>query len=197
MARTIDEKKRLDLAYQAFDVVARKGLFKTNLTEVARELDMKRTTLYWYFKSISQIIIKVLRDVDLKEKEYLDKVTEGVDDTISLLTAHMLGSYDFFKEKELYLTLITQLHGENLEPEIQEYLDDYDKSVLEEREELQQLLQEGVRQGELRPHNSEHIADACRAYVTGLLLHGLEVPLDGRVLLELFVIHCIHYQNIG
>lgn len=186
MARTVDTKKRLDLAYQAFEVVVRKGLLRTTLTEVARELEMKRTTLYWYFQSIGQIVIEVLQDIEAQEKAHMDDVLEGVEDVVDILLAKLHGYYAFYQEKELFLTLVFQLDGDDLEPGIQAYMEQSKQKLMSEREEIAKLLQEGVQAGALHPHHSEQLSDATLSYILGVLLHGLDVPIDGHALIDLF-----------
>lgn len=61
MARTVDHKKREEIAQAAFALIRAQGVQSTSMTDIARALGMKRPTLYWYFKDLAAIFEAVLQ----------------------------------------------------------------------------------------------------------------------------------------
>lgn len=187
MARTVDEKKRLELAYSAFQIIAQKGLFNTSLTDLSKGLQIKRTTLYWYFKSVPQIILEVFKDIKKQENDFLDEATKDLEDPIQWMTSIMHASFEFYKDKDAYLTVIFQLCGDGYDPDIQEFIQNDSQRLLGFRVETVERLQNWVEQGLLLPHQPTLIFDACLSFITGIILQNQEYQIDGKGLIELFV----------
>jgi AcrR family transcriptional regulator len=60
LTRVIDKEKRELLALQAFEVIKRDGAYATSMSSLARELGLKRPTLYFYFPDMTTLFDTLL-----------------------------------------------------------------------------------------------------------------------------------------
>jgi AcrR family transcriptional regulator len=192
MARTIDEEKHLELAYRAFDVILDKGVFQTSLTEIARELEMSRTSLYWYFKSIPEILLTVFRDRKQKEEEMLTKHLQNIEDPLELLKISIREIYNFYKETRGYNTLYFQMDYKGVDPSLRELINEDEKEIGELREYVISLLHKGIQKKQLLPHTPEHLMDLVLTFIGGLLLYDdVESGQDMEAVIDLFLMRVL------
>jgi len=187
MARTVDEKRRMEMAYQAFAYIAQKGPHKATLTDVAKELKMNRSSLYWYFKSISQILITVLKDIRAQEQTFIEGYLVDKEEPLDWIEAFLKGLYDFYQDKESYLVIMFQLTGHTEDKDIQAFLQEGIEADKAFRLELIQLIKACMDEGEILPHDPTQIVDSIWSHGLGLLIHSQDFPVDGHAQIELYV----------
>ena len=109
MARKPDIARRRDIARQAFAVIRSRGVHRTSMSDLAVALDMKRPTLYWYFKDLGEIFDSVANETDAQWGAFVAARLAGVDHPIDYLETLLAASVDFYEARRDDIITLFQL----------------------------------------------------------------------------------------
>lgn len=172
MGRRRDEKKREDLARRAFEVLCARGAGVT-MSELAKALGLKRSTLYWYFEDMHAIVEAVLRDLLEEQQAYLMERLEGVRHPIDLLYENSVAVHAFFDGREELVMFLLQLwsSGGKGTPErvialLREFFEPRRAFAVE-------LMRVGIEAGWVEPCEPEEVVQLVGAFTNGLFVERL------------------------
>lgn len=179
MARNVDYKKREEIATAAFELIRAQGVQNTSMTDIARALEMKRPTLYWYFKDLGAIFEVVLRKLVIDLALHLEASQEGVDHPIDRLDTHIRAMHGYFSERRDIIPCLLELWGSSRTGSTlttEQAADFLTQFALPRRQKMIASLREGIEAGTVAPCDPEAIVHMVVALVDGLLLQQLFYP---------------------
>lgn len=173
MPKIVDyEKKKCEIIEKAMNVFMQHGYYTTNLSGIAQECGMGRTTLYKYFKNKEEIFLGVVQYIlEILEKDYkkiLEKQGLSFLDKIKLIFSTLVSHSYREKNKMMMLSelsLILQRHGTNKAQEIQRQ---FSNGLISK---FKFLLQEGIKSKELKDIDTEIMACTLFALVKSMVFH--------------------------
>jgi Transcriptional regulator len=173
MPKIIDyEAKRRDIADKASGVLAREGIWEANLGKVADSCGMGRTSLYQYFRNIGELV-----DFTLSETfGRLDAEAEVLRGDRDMNALDRLRRFMLFLEEEaiedkdrMVLVLDFLLHPRREQKGIGINVQERVRIL---RRELEEILAEAVRSGELKPMDTKSMAFTLFAFIEAATVHS-------------------------
>ena len=149
-------------------VFSRYGFKKTTMDEIASELKMGKSSIYYYFKSKEEIFIAViLKEANMLRSE-LTNAIKSVDSPVLKMEKYVQVRMKAFEKLSNYYNAI---FDKNLDHYgfIEKIREKYDR---EEIAILRLIIYDGMRKKVFRVENSEYTAMAIQT-----TLKGFEVPL--------------------
>ncbi len=160
--------KRYRIMKGAAKIFAEKGFHRAKMEEIAQEADVGKGTVYEYFSSKQQLFIEMFKQ---GKDYYLDALNRAVENEPVFYSKLKNIAYlhlNFFKEHKdlarIFMQEFLQLGVEMQEAVFQ--LEEYEIKLLEE------LFQQGVREGYFRPANTKV---AARAFYGSI--NAMSVPM--------------------
>jgi AcrR family transcriptional regulator len=151
MARTVDIARRREIALKAFEIIKERGVHRTTMSDIATHLEMKRPTLYWYFKDFGEIFEAVVSDTDDELRAHVMRRLAGVTHPIDTLIGIVEATVDFFAERSDRVMVLFQLWavtGEVAPARIAKRSREFVQPV---RDELVRQLERGIADGVVAP----------------------------------------------
>jgi len=150
------------------DIFGRYGFRKTTMEEIARELKMGKSSLYYYFKSKEEIFEAVVRyEANLLRSE-LTRAIKSVESPVEKMKNYVSVRMKAFEKLSNYYNAIFDKNLDHFDF-IEKIRAKYD---LEELAILRLILYDGNRKNVFRVKNSEYMAMAIQT-----AMKGFEVPL--------------------
>ncbi len=144
------------------------GFKKTTMDEIARELKMGKSSIYYYFKSKEQIFeAVVLKEANMLRNE-LTTAIKSVDSPIGKMQRYVSVRMKAFEKLSNYYNAIFDKNLDHYEF-IEKIREKYDR---EEMAILRLIVYDGMRKKVFSVENSEYTAVAIQT-----TMKGLEVPL--------------------
>ena len=174
MARKIDLKKREEIAMATFALLQKNGFQKTSMSEIAKALNMKRPTLYWYFKDVGAICETLFAKLMFDVAIHIEEHTKDVEHPIDLLYAHMTAVHEYFAGKEELLPCMFQLWatvGARIDPNDAIALSR--SYFLPRRQRYIAALEAGIAHGTVAPCDPTTLVHLVSAVVDGMLLQRI------------------------
>ena len=152
----------------AATVFSRYGFKKTTMDEIARELKMGKSSIYYYFKSKEQIFeAVVLKEANILRNE-LTTAIKSIDSPIGKMQRYISVRMKAFEKLSNYYNAIFDKNLDHYEF-IEKIREKYDR---EEMAILRLIVYDGIRKKIFAVENSEYTAMAIQT-----TMKGLEVPL--------------------
>jgi len=179
-ARKLDEGKRNEIAVAALDVLRRRGLANTSMSTIARELGMKRPTLYFYFPSLSDIFEHFLESVRNEEMVYVGTRLMTVTHPIDMVDTLIRAEHEFFAERGMtdFVVLVAQFAGAGDETERARFRQILVQQLGPVREGIVAALRQGIADGRVVPCDPEAVFDFIYVVVDGGMVHAALRDLD-------------------
>jgi len=191
VARKPDLAKRAEIAARAFEVIRARGVHRTSMSDIAAALEIKRPTLYWYFKDLGEVFDAVV-DADRKRLEAfvlgrLTDVAHPLDVLGELVRAHL----DYYEGRRDVIIALFQLWavGESHQPS--RMLERGRKFVRAVRVRLIDLVQKGIDDGLVASCDPEQLVDLVLAVSDGAMMQRVTMDTDAAVLVDGLVKHVL------
>ncbi|MFC2084403.1 TetR/AcrR family transcriptional regulator [Bacteroidota bacterium] len=149
------EIKRDQIKKTAIRIFARYGYHKSTLDDIANSIGMKKNSLYYYFPNKEELFNELIQDefeIFFKEIDKLiaarTNTTQKVKSILKKLITHSKERSSLYSTTfEVYLEI-----GEVVEKSHKEH-----RNVITEK--LAVILKDGIKNGELKKHNSNELAE--------------------------------------
>ncbi|QUH31063.1 TetR/AcrR family transcriptional regulator [Vallitalea guaymasensis] len=108
MPKIVDtEAIRIEIIKKAFDVFVKKGYYKSSMTDITKSCNMKRTTIYHYFKNKDEIFEQtVLYVIETLENDIID-ISNDDDMTLMKKIKYLTNKWDNeFSNNNILLLLV-------------------------------------------------------------------------------------------
>lgn len=191
MARKPDLEKRRQLVQDAFAVVSRRGAHNTTMKDLAAELGMARSSLYWYFGDLGDVFEGVL-------ERTFDDVRLGVQDLFSLenpidVLEELLKTLTVFhaERRETIIVMFQLWAAGKTDPDT---VLGQGATFLEMlRSTLTQLVESGQQQGMVSEVDAAALVDATLCFIDGALVQRIVRGPDADLhpMIDLFITHVL------
>lgn len=161
------DKRRLILD-KAKELIGRLGFKKTTMEDIARALGMGKASLYYYFNSKEDILREIIESEGEKLREMIEKEIKKAKNAKDKLKRYAITRFKFLRQLGIYYTTIKDELYKNLdfiERERRKF-DAFDFNV------IKSILDEGVKDGEFKPIDTEYYA-----YLLLVAIRALELPV--------------------
>ena len=156
------------------------GIVKTTLDIVARECDVQKTAIYYYFKNKDDLIQSTLEDIVLETKNEFDKLLEFQGDFRSRLQNLMQGQLESFLKRKHFMVTIRNIDIQSKFIQFAIQIRDDLFNYLHQN--YFTVLQEGIKEGLIK---SDYIDPAIQiitrsitSYAYEILVYDKEIPVS-------------------
>ena len=178
MARKVDHEQHEQMTLRVFNYVKTTGVAGLSMARIARDLEMKRSTLYWYFGNLGEIFEAVLTLVLERQGIFVAGKVAAEHHPIDQILAWIHGVHEFYGQDPALLPVLIQLWavGRPAEPEaaISHALAQFEPL----RQAAIELLEKGMAEGIVGPCDPAVIVDLCSTVIDGALVHRVSRNLD-------------------
>lgn len=164
----VSEERTHQIIESAMTVFAKKGFNKTRMSDIADETGVSKGTLYLYFKSKDAIIRSILETIfgrELTQSRKLKDLNQPPAEKINLLAQSMIS--DLKKMKPL-LSLYFEFMALAMRQEVVRTV--IQETFQEFTEIIENLIHQGIENGDFRSVNVKDAALAVGAILEGTLL---------------------------
>lgn len=181
MARPRDNEKRRELAHRAIAVLEEKGL-GISTEQLARELDINRTTLLYHFPSNAEIIHTVLGELLAEQATYVEGKVAEAEHPIDKLYARVRAVHGFHHGNERRLLFLTQAIAVAGGASVAEIVKNAADLFAPSRRALVEGIERGIEEGTVHPCDAKAVVNIVRAVIDGLTIQrvtegvALEAP---------------------
>lgn len=158
------ENKKAQVLKASINVFARYGYHKTTLDDIAKQLGIKKNTLYYYFTNKEAIFNEIIKS---EAEEFITSLNEEIKkhkSTEKKLGIVLKKIIYYAKERSNLFSISFKIFieiGEIIENSHNEFRLAIQKIITE-------LLKDGVKKGELKKHNSSEIAEDIFIIISSL-----------------------------
>lgn len=187
MSRTVDHAQHEQMALRALEAIRAGGVAGLTMARLARDLEVKRSTLYWYFGSLEEVFDAVLAVVLERQGLHLAEVVAAQTHPIDQLIAWIHGVHDYYGDDPELLALLVQLWAVGRPSTPQLAISQALASFEPLRDAAIAMLDEGVRVGAVRPCDPAVLVDLCAVTIDGTLVHRVSRGLDSAPVVAHFI----------
>jgi TetR/AcrR family transcriptional regulator, fatty acid metabolism regulator protein len=164
----ISEMRRAQLIRAAYKVVSRKGYYNFTIKDIAKESGLSSGLVHYYFKDKQDLLLNLLKDINLNIKSYLNKELIRSQSPLNKLIAYMDQAFNLAeKEKEYFYVLIdfwTQTkHNPRMRQANNRLLQSY-------RDECAAIVREGISTGIFREVDVAFTATTIVSVIQGTIV---------------------------
>jgi len=176
----MDMVKRRELALAALEVLREQGLQQATMSGLAKALDIKRPTLYFYFPSIPDLFVALVEILREDELAWVAERMQGHAHPIDALAVFLRAEHAFVVERGLddVMLLMTSFWASGSREHRDRFRGLVLKDLLPAREMFIGLLKLGIASKQVRECNVEAVVDLIFAIQDGILVQGGVRELD-------------------
>lgn len=179
LARTPDQEKRAEIAWRAFEYLREQGGSRVTMSALAQALEMKRSTLYWYYSDVASIFEEILSQLLAKQDNEVMAQLVGVEHPIDMLLRYVRSVHGFYKGREDMIVFLFQFWAAGDPQEPNRTLEKLREHYKPRRALAVQMIQAGIDAGQIVPCDANTLVSLVGAIVDGLLVQCvIEEDLD-------------------
>ncbi|MFK7928451.1 MAG: TetR/AcrR family transcriptional regulator [Myxococcota bacterium] len=187
MSRPMDMEKRRELALSALEVLREHGLQQATMSGIAKALEIKRPTLYFYFPSIPDLFVALVEILREDELAWVAERMQGHAHPIDALGVFLRAEHAFVVERGLddVMLLMTSFWASGSREHRERFRSLVLKDLLPARSMFIGLLQHGIASNLVHPCDVEAVVDLIFSIQDGILVQGGVRDLDVEPLFAL------------
>ena len=168
------EIRRNQILDAATKVFVRQGFQHARMDDIVEESGLSKGTLYWYFKSKEDIINAILRRLFAGDLEHLEDLIQAggtaSERLIQLTNYRVIG----MKRMSNLVPIIFEFYAVAVHQQwVKQFINEYFEHF---RALLEELIQQGIDNGEFRHVNARNTAISFASLYEGLTLHWMMDP---------------------
>lgn len=154
--KQLSDKKKEAILEATKELIAKYGFLKTTLDDIAAEIGMKKSSLYYYYSNKEAILFDVIKKETALYYNEMEKEVNKVSGCVNKIMAFEKVNLHFFKKSiTLYELTINKIW------EVKNLIDDlYKDFISKEVSFLKKIIDEGVQNNELQVCDSGRLANA-------------------------------------
>ncbi len=177
MPRVVDkEAKKMEILHAAMHVFAKKGVVKTKMIDIATVAGVGKGTIYEYFRSKEEIFLSAFTYFFRTMESMVSDALSKEDDPLKQLELIMTISLDAFMHiGDEFADIMMDFWAEGIRNKNNVVLDAIDLKGLyaNYREVIQHILEKGIKEGVLKPMDTESTASVFIAAFDGIMLQWI------------------------
>jgi AcrR family transcriptional regulator len=155
------DKKRENILDAAMQCLARYGMVKSTLDDIARLVGLNKASLYYYYKNKEAIFMDALEREALRFFDRVDKKIVSLPTSAEKITALVRTFHEYFRQRAEVFEMTAQAMVDN-----HTLLQTMHKRMRSRNVDyMAVLIQEGIDRGEFENHNAKQVADVIRTIV--------------------------------
>ncbi len=162
-------QKRKDIALSSVDLLITKGFHKLTVSEVAKNANVAKGTIYEYFKTKDEIVFAIIEyaqySYDIEIKEQIKNTTSTQEKIFHLFDLCISKTSQAIQRRKIYKEFIS-ICLSNPSNEMIKFLDDIKVKYTNW---LKDILQEGINSNQLKPEAIEFV-NGLFAMAEGVLI---------------------------
>lgn len=178
--------KRREIAARAFEAIRARGVHRTTMSDIAAALEMKRPTLYWYFKDLGEIFDAVVQDTDARLRAFVAGRLTDARHPIDYLDELMQASVDFYEGRRDYIIVLFQLWAVSASQDPERILRRGREFIEPVREALVARVRQGIDEGLVAPCDADKIVDLVLSVIDGAQVQRVTRDAAMRPILDAF-----------
>lgn len=178
MSRKPDMARRAELARAAFEILKRRGVHRTSMSALARELGMKRPTLYWYFDGPTAIFDAILEQTLEDQNAFVMARLAGIDHPIDLVYAYVQAVHAYYEGHEGDIVFLFQLWTLGADEAPARVIEGTRRLTEPRRQAAIALLRQGIADGRVAPCDPAALVNLVGAAIDGMLIQRVALGLD-------------------
>lgn len=163
MPRAVNDDKHRDLAARGLAAVVKEGLHSASMSDIASRLGVKRSTLYWYFGGVEELV-----DV---------AAAQAAERFVALAQASFAASDSPFERFGSMLDAVVEIAADPIAPTVQMRVDLAGQLF---GDAAVDRVRAAIFDGVMQPCDAVAIVGTCRAVAAGVLATGGHSSLDAR-----------------
>ena len=169
MARPAEPEKRQALAREAVEILRREGM-GISMTQLARELGIKRPTLLYHFKDQGELVIAALQDLLLQQTAFILSRMNQHSHPIDRVYARLQAVHQFHKGQEARVVFLSQAIA-TLGQERVAHIIQIGNQVFEAHRQAQAAaIRQGISDGLVAPCDVDALMALIRSLTDGLVV---------------------------
>jgi TetR/AcrR family transcriptional regulator len=160
--RPTDHQKRADIAEKAFEVLLERGVHKTSMSQLAKALEMKRPTLYWYFPTLDTLFEMVTARIEERLLQQVAVAMAAERHPLDQLIAILNTTTAYYEREQRALRGLVQMWTMR-----QQDTTLIGQRVVVQRAFLSELVRQGVRDGIVAPCDPEALIETVLTVLDG------------------------------
>jgi AcrR family transcriptional regulator len=168
------EIRRNQILDAATKVFVRQGFQHARMDDIVEESGLSKGTLYWYFKSKEDIINAILHRLFTGDLAYLENLMQAegtASERLIQLTDHRITG---LQQMSSLVPIIFEFYAVAVHQQwVKQFINEYFQHF---RALLEELIQEGINNGEFRKVNARNTAISITSLYEGLTLHWMIDP---------------------
>ena len=158
-----------------FDLFAEKGYSDTSMNEIAEAVGIKKASMYAHFIGKEELFLAIYQDLTHEFDTRMDEVSAEIKNLPfeALIYASYSRYIEYFLENRKRIDFFYQLlyfKPEKLYHQLESHVASYQKRY---QGQLEQVFEEGIAKGVLRPGNAHEMAMSFRCFREGILFMTL------------------------
>ena len=168
------EIRRNQILDAATKVFVRQGFQHARMDDIVEESGLSKGTLYWYFKSKEDIINAILHRLFTGDLAYLENLMQAegtASERLIQLTDHRITG---LQQMSSLVPIIFEFYAVAVHQQwVKQFINEYFQHF---RALLEELIQEGINNGEFRKVDARDTAISITSLYEGLTLHWMIDP---------------------
>jgi len=136
--------RRSQLTKAAYKVLSKKGYHNFTVRDIAKEADLSTGLVHYYFKDKQELLVTVLKEINVNLLKFLNKNFENLDDPVEKLKIFMEHAFELANDED-YFSVIFDFwtlanHNERMGKANKKLFKSY-------RDECRKIILEGIEKG--------------------------------------------------
>jgi AcrR family transcriptional regulator len=170
----VADERRAQIIQASLACFTRKGYNNTTMDDIVTESGLSKGTLYWYFKSkddlFAEALLSVVMDVGQETMAALEQWSTASDKLRAIAQA----TVEFAEKVEGYFTLLLEFWASS--PHREEAAQSWIGPLIQYKDIVVEVVEEGVRNGEFKPVDAERLVWAIMAAYDGMAAYIMFIP---------------------
>jgi TetR/AcrR family transcriptional regulator len=170
----VKELREKQIKEAALKLFSEKGFHNTTITQISQAADLGKGTIYWYWKSKEELAFSLVEEMLADFVRLIEGARDGEGTVVERFQGLVAEVAQLYEREMDYLRLLWKFRVDR------SYIfsEDYTKRVasyyLRMRKAMEDMIEEGIRKGELRRMDPKRLAFTLLGIAEGLELEWLE-----------------------
>jgi TetR/AcrR family fatty acid metabolism transcriptional regulator len=169
--KEIREKQIKEAALKLF---SEQGFHKTTITQISQAADLGKGTIYWYWKSKEELAFSLVEDMLKDFVRLIEGAREGKGEAMERFERMVTEVAELYYRETEYLRLLWKFRVDRSYIFSEDYTNKVASYYVRMRRALEDLLDQGIRNGEFREMDTRRMAFILLGIAEGLELEWLE-----------------------
>jgi len=170
----VKEIRERQIKEAALMLFSEKGFHNTTITQIAEAADLGKGTIYWYWKSKEDLAFSLVSDMLQDFLSLIEEARDGEGTVIERFVGMVSKVADLYYEETDYLRLLWKFRVDRGYIFSEEYTEKVASYYVRMRKALEEMITEGIGNGELKEVDPRRSAFILLGIAEGLELEWLE-----------------------